>query len=304
MKTRRNDPCFCGSGRKYKNCCLRSGDSIIDGAKPFTIPLAVQSHPPDEIKFQRSCDGCSECCGPALIINDPDLISPSGQSCPHRMPSGCGNYENRPAICRGYICNYLVEPGLLEEDRPDRLGAIVRMALNRQLPEPLDRTTYVNESQPGGILRLLRNPRWKKAVTDDLLAAFPIYFTFIGDETGRETLLVRFFEGRLGCELTSCRDDGSPLMIDLTPTYDTPLQVALAIPQQGFAFEARALISHLLGRHQVVLGPSEQSDQPTPLRFLFTHRQAMVLKGLMRLIDNAQHAVAGRGAVSTSIGGS
>ncbi|MDA8335538.1 MAG: SEC-C metal-binding domain-containing protein [Peptococcaceae bacterium] len=23
MKTGRNDPCPCGSGKKYKNCCLR-----------------------------------------------------------------------------------------------------------------------------------------------------------------------------------------------------------------------------------------------------------------------------------------
>jgi hypothetical protein len=22
MKTGRNNPCFCGSGKKYKNCCL------------------------------------------------------------------------------------------------------------------------------------------------------------------------------------------------------------------------------------------------------------------------------------------
>lgn len=26
-KPRRNDPCHCGSGRKYKNCCLEKDDS-------------------------------------------------------------------------------------------------------------------------------------------------------------------------------------------------------------------------------------------------------------------------------------
>jgi len=30
-KTGRNDPCSCGSGKKYKNCCGRSGSSMRSG---------------------------------------------------------------------------------------------------------------------------------------------------------------------------------------------------------------------------------------------------------------------------------
>ena len=289
MKTHRNDPCPCGSGRKYKQCCHNTQTSRVSSGGPLTIALQVQSHPPPDIRLLRSCDGCTACCGPGLIINDPDLISPAGEPCPHCTPGGCGNYENRPATCRGYICNYLVEPGLRLQDRPDRMGAIVRMSLDKRQIAPMDRTTFVNETEPGGALRIMRNARWKKAIGDDLHAGVPIYFTFIGDRTGRETLLVRFFEGRLGCELTSCNDDGTPILVDLLPVYDKRLQIALAIPRQQFALEARALIAFLAGRHEVVLRPSGSTDSSTPLRFLFTHRQAMVLKGLLRLIDTLRH---------------
>lgn len=34
-KIRRNDPCPCGSGKKYKNCCLESGkyEGLTDARK-------------------------------------------------------------------------------------------------------------------------------------------------------------------------------------------------------------------------------------------------------------------------------
>ena len=34
-KIRRNDPCPCGSGKKYKNCCLESGkyEGLTDACK-------------------------------------------------------------------------------------------------------------------------------------------------------------------------------------------------------------------------------------------------------------------------------
>jgi len=285
MKIRRNDSCPCGSQRRHKNCCMGNTRASGRGLRPLTIPLQVQSHPTPKLTLQRECDGCSECCGPALMINDPQLISPCGQSCRHRGDAGCEIYEDRPVTCRGYICNYLVEPGLTVEDRPDHVGAIVRMSRDKKLIPPMDRLTFINEAKPAGILHLLRNPRWKKAVTDDLLAAVPIYFTFFGDDTGREVLLVRFHQGRLGCELTSCETDGTPMMIELTPRFDTPLHVALTIPNQGFAFEARTLICQLTGRSEVVIGSSANAENPSPLRFLFTRRQAIVLKALMRLID-------------------
>ena len=49
MKLRRNDPCACGSGKKYKNCCLRKKaeqrekvqSSLVRGLFLAVIPLAL-----------------------------------------------------------------------------------------------------------------------------------------------------------------------------------------------------------------------------------------------------------------------
>ncbi len=30
MKVSRNDPCYCGSGSKFKNCCGKEGDSNLN----------------------------------------------------------------------------------------------------------------------------------------------------------------------------------------------------------------------------------------------------------------------------------
>jgi hypothetical protein len=39
MKTGRNDPCPCGSGKKYKHCCLNAG--------------SVQADPPVDLTWRR-----------------------------------------------------------------------------------------------------------------------------------------------------------------------------------------------------------------------------------------------------------
>lgn len=39
-KPNRNDPCPCGSGKKYKNCCIDKEDSVIS-SKMGMIGLAI-----------------------------------------------------------------------------------------------------------------------------------------------------------------------------------------------------------------------------------------------------------------------
>jgi len=49
-KTGRNDPCPCGSGRKFKNCCLRRGDDLRESiAEHDNDARAVSGYPfPDD----------------------------------------------------------------------------------------------------------------------------------------------------------------------------------------------------------------------------------------------------------------
>lgn len=54
MKIGRNDPCYCGSGIKYKKCCLENEkiiDSIIEElAAPYTDFIEVEEYDPDNVK--------------------------------------------------------------------------------------------------------------------------------------------------------------------------------------------------------------------------------------------------------------
>lgn len=41
QKTTPNDPCPCGSGEKYKNCCLRHRDRLLDQRTISALVLVV-----------------------------------------------------------------------------------------------------------------------------------------------------------------------------------------------------------------------------------------------------------------------
>ena len=41
MKTGRNEPCPCGSGKKYKNCCLLKQDNAMSVSQKLLIVLFV-----------------------------------------------------------------------------------------------------------------------------------------------------------------------------------------------------------------------------------------------------------------------
>ncbi len=48
MAVGRNDPCPCGSGRKYKRCCLRPQNSPEPPADPFLSAAGVEDHEHEE----------------------------------------------------------------------------------------------------------------------------------------------------------------------------------------------------------------------------------------------------------------
>ena len=41
-KLGRNDPCPCGSGKKYKQCCLKTVDAQIAHDRAEAVPKAIQ----------------------------------------------------------------------------------------------------------------------------------------------------------------------------------------------------------------------------------------------------------------------
>jgi hypothetical protein len=58
MKVGRNDPCLCGSGRKYKKCCLSSGEAVAPGhfGEPSAIFPRAEINAPFEAAFESEPD--------------------------------------------------------------------------------------------------------------------------------------------------------------------------------------------------------------------------------------------------------
>ncbi len=67
----------------------------------------------------RSCGPCTMCC---KVYDVPPIDNkPRGVWCKHCKPGrGCGIWESRPQFCKDFFCNWIVNPSLGEEWRPDR----------------------------------------------------------------------------------------------------------------------------------------------------------------------------------------
>ena len=118
MKPGRNDPCPCGSGKKYKKCC---------GA---TIPIAAIA-PASTTHAGRKCGECVTCCGGWVAGNMLGHEVKPGSPCPFVRAEGCSVYERRPTDpCKNFVCGWLLpDSPLPDEFRPDKLGVIfIRIA--------------------------------------------------------------------------------------------------------------------------------------------------------------------------------
>ncbi len=287
MKKNRNAPCACGSRKKAKHCCMRTGSSPKAAKPEFRVPMSVIQRSDATSGIIRACNGCQACCAGALTINDPELVVPRGRACANLNATGCSIHgPSLPKTCTGFICSYLVEPGdLTPDDRPDQVGAIVRLVRNQKFAPPMDRVVHLNECKPGGMLNILQNPKWGMILRNDLVAGIPLLCSFWEDDLAQEIIHLRNVDGRLRCELTSCQPDGSPIIQTKEPTYAEPITGALMIPQ-GFALDSATLIEQMGDMERLVVGASKQSESGRNLCFIFTRRQAELVRALHRLIDD------------------
>ena len=58
-KIGRNDPCPCGSGKKYKKCCMASDEAADRAARPAQ-PAAVPARRPSLASYFQEQDECDE----------------------------------------------------------------------------------------------------------------------------------------------------------------------------------------------------------------------------------------------------
>ena len=118
MRVGRNDPCPCGSGKKYKKCC-----GAVIQLKP-----AVTS--------ERACGTCTACCDGWVEGTIYGHEMKPGTPCHFRGAGCCTIYERRPQEpCRSFVCGWLMPGSPFPDDfRPDRLGVMIVASRWRQRP--------------------------------------------------------------------------------------------------------------------------------------------------------------------------
>jgi predicted Zn-dependent protease len=88
--TGRNDPCPCGSGRKYKRCCLAQDDEDQNRRRSLVEEvLAAEEHHHDHEEHHHAC---AECGGPTDDI--PDRLYRAIEQRAH-----AGNLDEAQVLC-------------------------------------------------------------------------------------------------------------------------------------------------------------------------------------------------------------
>ena len=123
MNSGRNDPCPCGSGKKFKKCC---GAVIpLQSVAPMTVATVTRAAP--AAVGNRHCESCTACCeGWAAGTIRGHAMHP-GLHCHFLNDKKCTIYSERPVSpCRNFVCGWLAdESPFPEEFRPDKIGVIM-----------------------------------------------------------------------------------------------------------------------------------------------------------------------------------
>jgi hypothetical protein len=79
-----------------------------------------------------SCGSCTVCC---LALRIDEFGKQAGVMCQHCTGTGCGIYETRYQVCRGFMCGWRLLTGLGDAWRPDRSGILIVTLDVADLPE-------------------------------------------------------------------------------------------------------------------------------------------------------------------------
>lgn len=101
------------------------------GAMTEQSGMRVQKEMTGQPDLPNSCGSCTVCC---LVLRIDEFTKPAGTLCQHCTGKGCGIYETRYDVCRGYLCGWRTLPKLGDDWRPDRSGILLTIIG----PEDLD----------------------------------------------------------------------------------------------------------------------------------------------------------------------
>jgi len=71
----------------------------------------------------KSCGSCTMCC---KVLDIEEFKKPAGAWCSNCVRTGgCAIYQDRPAVCRDFECQWIIDRQLPATMRPDRIGTIL-----------------------------------------------------------------------------------------------------------------------------------------------------------------------------------
>jgi len=108
-----------------------------------------------DIEPEGSCGECVVCCE-WLDIETEGLSKKAGVMCQHCHGGGCGIYETRPSLCRGFFCGWRIIPKLGPEWRPDKSGVMILTVIEGVPPQYSGAEIGFNFVVLGGSAAILR----------------------------------------------------------------------------------------------------------------------------------------------------
>jgi hypothetical protein len=132
---------------------------------------------------EKTCGDCNVCCKD-MLIDVPELQKLPGVLCAHYKPgAGCGIYDERPAICRNFLCGWRVL-ALDDSWRPDRSQILIMMVGG---PSPDGLMDGVRFEFVGGIDKVYWPP-FVTFATSLVRGNVPVYLSVpgkIGESSGK-----------------------------------------------------------------------------------------------------------------------
>ena len=126
----------------------------------------------------RDCGGCTVCCT-LPTIDKPDVQKQSGATCTHCTATGCGIYETRYAVCRGYYCAWRTVDIFGDDWRPDRSG-VMPYVETEGIAEDFDMSAGIGLMLVGNPLKTVRQKWFQDFVETGVMGSVPLFLSLPG----------------------------------------------------------------------------------------------------------------------------
>ncbi len=126
----------------------------------------------------RDCGDCTVCCV-WPTINKPEIQKVSGSKCKHCTSGGCGIYEARFPVCRGFYCAWRTVDIFDESWRPDKSGVLAYVE-TEGISDGFDLSTGIGLMLVGHPEKIVRQRWLQDFVVTGVMNSVPLFLSLPG----------------------------------------------------------------------------------------------------------------------------